>query len=136
MSDTPVVVSLPTADRQASHRFYRDGLGLAAIGEPAQDGVPEPLQFALNDGVRIMLVPTDGFGWVIGPYEVAPPGRSECLLSLGAETPAVVAQMIERVRQAGGQIITEPGQQPWGYAGAFADPDGHIWMVTSEPLPS
>jgi uncharacterized protein len=25
-----------------------------------------------------------------------------------------------------------PGQQPWGYAGAFADPDGHIWMVRVE----
>ena len=25
-----------------------------------------------------------------------------------------------------------PGQQPWGYAGAFADPDGHVWMVRSE----
>jgi hypothetical protein len=24
------------------------------------------------------------------------------------------------------------GQQPWGYAGAFADSDGHIWMVRSE----
>jgi len=26
----------------------------------------------------------------------------------------------------------EPGQRPWGDAGAFADPDGHVWMVRSE----
>jgi hypothetical protein len=49
-------------------------LGLDAIGEPAQDGVPEPPQFALNDGVRLMRVPTGGFGWVIGDREVARAG--------------------------------------------------------------
>jgi sugar lactone lactonase YvrE len=24
--------------------------------------------------------------------------------------------------------VTAPGTQPWGYAGTFADPDGHVWM--------
>jgi hypothetical protein len=52
----------------------------------ADDGVPEPLQFVLNNGVRLMLIPTDGFGWVIGDREVAKRGSSECVLSLAAET--------------------------------------------------
>jgi hypothetical protein len=73
MRHTSVAASLPIADRPASFAFYRDGLGFDPMGEPAEDGVPEPLQF-----------------------------------------------------------VTEPGQQPWGYAGSFADPDGHIWMVRSE----
>lgn len=66
MSHTPVVVSLPIEDRRTSFAFYRDGLGFDAVGEPAEDGVPEPLQFAVNDGLRLMLIPTGGFGWVIG----------------------------------------------------------------------
>lgn len=131
MSVPPIVVSLPIADRPNSYRFYRDGLGLAAIGEPAEDGVPEPLQFALGDGVRLMLVPTGGFGWVIGDREVAPRGRSECLLGLTAESPEQVSQLVERARQAGAELVTAPGPQPWGYAGTFADPDGHLWMVTA-----
>lgn len=128
----PVVVSLPIADRRISFEFYGEGLGFDPVGEPAGDGIPEPLQFALNDGVRLMLVPTGGFGWVIGDHEVAPPGRSECVIGVGAETDAEVAEIVERARQAGARIVAEPGQQPWGYSGAFADPDGHIWMVTSE----
>ena len=52
-----VVVCLPITDRQASFAFYRDGLGFEPVGEPAEDGVPEPLQFTLNDGLRVMLVP-------------------------------------------------------------------------------
>ena len=76
----PIVLSLPIADRRASFRFYAEVLGLDAVGEPAGDGLPGPLQFIVNEGVRLVLVP-----------------RS----------------------------------QAWGCVGAFADPDGHIWMVTS-----
>ncbi len=128
----PVMISLPIADRQASYRFYGAGLGLRAVGELADDGVPEPLQFEINDGARLMLVPTGGFGWVIGDHEVAPPGRSECVVGVGAETAAAVDEMIERARQAGAKIVTQPAQQPWGYTGTFADPDDHLWMVTAE----
>jgi hypothetical protein len=131
-----VIVSLPTADRRTSYAFYGEGLGLDAIGEVADDGVPEPLQFDLNDGVRLMLIPTDGFGWVIGDRVVAGRGQSECMFSLRAETKADVDELVERARKAGGEIVTQPGQQPWGYAGVFADPDGHVWMVTSEWFPT
>ena len=42
--------------------------------------------------------------------------------------------MIDKALAAGAAPVTAPGRQPWGYAGAFADPDGHVWMVTAEPL--
>jgi uncharacterized protein len=137
MSLSSVVVSLPIADRPTSFAFYRDVFGLEAIGEPADDGVPEPLQFALGDGdgVRLMLVPTGGFGWVIGGREVASRGLSECVLGLGAATNEAVDELVDRAERSGAEIVTAPGQQPWGYAAAFTDPDGHVWMVTSEQLP-
>lgn len=135
MSQLPIVVSLPIADRSTSFRFYVEGLGFDAVGEPGDDGMPEPLQFALNDGVRLMLVPTGGFGWVIGDHEVAPRGQSECVLSLGAATAGDVDRIVNRASAAGATVVTEPGEQAWGYAGAFTDPDGHIWMVTSDRSP-
>jgi predicted lactoylglutathione lyase len=132
VSFSSVVVSLPIGDRQRSFAFYRDGLGLEAIGELAEDGVPEPLQFALNDSVRLMLVPTGGFGWVIGDREVARRGHTECVLALAQADEAGVTELFERAGAAGAESINEPGQQPWGYSAVFADPDGHLWMVTAE----
>jgi len=131
MTYAPVIVSLPTADRATAHRFYADGLGLEAVGEVADDGLPEPLQFVVNDGLRLMLIPTGGFGWVVGPHEVAPRGRSECLLGISAGSPADADAIVERARAAGAEVVTEPTQHPWGYAGTFADPDGHLWMVSA-----
>jgi len=49
MHTSTVVVCLPITDRQASFAFYRDGLGFEPVGEPAEDGIPEPLQFTLNE---------------------------------------------------------------------------------------
>ncbi|ARQ70519.1 VOC family protein [Streptomyces marincola] len=128
-----VSVALPIADRQVSHRFYRDGLGLTPIGEPAEDGVPEPLSFAPNDGLRITLIPTGGFDWITGDHRVAEPGHSECVLTVSAGSATGVDDLIGRARRAGAAVVTEPGEQPWGYCGTFADPDGHLWMVTAGP---
>jgi predicted lactoylglutathione lyase len=132
---TPVVVSLPIADRRASFAFYRDALGFEPVGEAAADGVPEPLQFALNDGIRVMLIPTGGFGWITGDHDVAPHGSSECVLSLSTATDGEVDEFVARAGRGGAAVVTAPGQQPWGYAGAFADLDGHIWMVRSAAGP-
>lgn len=137
MSFSPVVVSLPIADRRTSFTFYREGLGLVAIGEELhEDGLPEPLQFGLNDGVRLMLIPTVGFGWVIGDHEVAQRGQSECFFNLAVENEAGVDDVVNHAHQAGAEIVAKPGQKPWGYTGAFADPDGHVWTVTAESAPA
>ena len=130
MSYTPLVVSLPIADRRAASAFYRDVLRLDPVGVPAEDGVPEPLQFALNEGARLMLIPEGGFGWVLGGREVAGPAHSECVLGLDSPTRAGVDDLVERARRAGGTVVSTPANQPWGYAGSFADLDGHLWMVT------
>ena len=131
MNGEPVIISLPVADRPRAHAFYRDGLGFEAVGELADDGVPEPLVFVLNPTVHLMLVPTGGFGWVVGDHEVAPPGTSECVLGIAAATELEVREIVERARSAGATVAAEPAPQPWGYATTFSDPDGHLWMVRS-----
>src|SRR5262245_28798333 len=124
-----LIIALPIEDRPRSYRFYGEGLGFDAVGELADDGVPEPLQLVVNEGTRLMLIPTGGFGWVTGDNPTAPPGTSEVLLSLGAATPAEVDARIGQARAAGARVVSEPVHKPWGYTGTFADPDQHLWEV-------
>ena len=136
VTSTPLVISLPIADRPTAYAFYRRALGLEAIGEPADDGVPEPLQFIVNVGVRVLLAPRAGFGRTIGASQVTPPDHHECVLVIGAATEADTAALIDQAVAAGATLVTPPGPQPWGYVGAFADPDGHIWMVRADQMVS
>ncbi len=136
MTSLSMLVSLPIADRRTSFAFYRDGLGFQPVGELAEDGLPEPLQFAVNDGLRLMLIPTGGFGWVIGDRTVAPRDCSECVLCISAATEAEVQEWVARAERAGGTVVTAPGHKPWGYVGSFTDPDGHLWLITAQWPPS
>jgi predicted lactoylglutathione lyase len=129
-----VIVSLPIADRRVAFDFYREVLRFEAVGPLADDGVPEPLTFGLADGVQLMLIPSDGFGWVVGDHQVAARGHTECLLDMSAAGPSEVREIVERARAAGARIVNEPGEVPWGYAALFADPDGHLWSVTDPAI--
>ena len=133
MTFTPVVVGLPIADRRRSHDFYRQVLGVDAVGRPGDDGLAEPLQFPLNDGVRLMLIPSGGFGWVISPRAVADDKTSECVVTVFADDEAGVDALTRRARGAGAAIVSEPGTQSWAYTATFTDPDGHLWSVMKRP---
>jgi predicted lactoylglutathione lyase len=122
-------VCLPTKNRVASHAFYT-ALKFVAVGELGDDGLPEALQFEVSSGLRIMLIPTRGFGWVIGDRKRAPRGTHECLVAIGLPTDAAVDRLMRRAQEAGATIVFEAGKQMWGYGGAFTDPDGHLWQVS------
>ena len=49
---------------------------------------------------------------------------------IGLATDAAVDRLMRHAKDAGAKIVTEAGNQKWGYAGAFADRDGHMWQVS------
>ncbi|HET6988666.1 MAG TPA: VOC family protein [Kribbella sp.] len=128
-----MIISLPIEDRPRSHAFYQEAFGFAPIGEPAEDGVPEPLQFALAEGVNLMLIPTGGFGWVLGDQPAAPRGTSECILSVHADSESAVDAVTARAVAAGAKLVTAPTRNPWAYLATLTDPDGHLWMILVPP---
>lgn len=125
-------ICLPIADRQRSFVFYQETLGLVPLGEKAEDGVPEPLQFRLGESTNLMLIPTGGFGWVLGSREPAPAGASECLLSLSLPTSDDVEATCAAMEQLGGELLAVPAQHDWGFVAVATDPDGHAWQLVAE----
>ncbi|MDQ6641462.1 MAG: VOC family protein [Actinomycetota bacterium] len=130
MSKNSFVISLPIGDRRTSAAFYTRFLDREPFGAPADDGVPEPLQFGLDGDVSLMLIPSGGFGWVIGSTRrVAEPPVAECLLSLRVDTESAVGERTATARDAGAEVVSEPAHKDWGYVCVVADPDGHLWQV-------
>ena len=122
-----MIIALPTADRVVAHAFYRDAFGFEAFGEPADDGVPEPLQFRLGADLALMLIPTGGFGWTVG-RPLTEWGTSEVALSITVED---VDAAFDRAVAAGAEVVAAPEQKPWAYTASVADPDGHVWLLNT-----
>jgi predicted lactoylglutathione lyase len=132
VSDRELVVCLPIQDRRRAHAFFTDGLGFSAVGPRGSDGIPEPLQLHVSDGVRIMLIPSGGFAAIAGGRTTAGPETSECVLTLPVADPATVSTVLDAALAAGATLVTPAAAQPWGFVASFTDLDGHLWMLRSE----
>ena len=136
----PTTIALPTRDRSRSHLFLRDGLGLETPGELAEDGVPEPLRATLSETCEVMMIPTGGFKWVTGqlgdePMDAAtlpsPEDPKQCLVTIGLDSRDEVEARYAAATAIGRGVIA-PEAAPWGeYRAVVADPDGHLWQLTS-----
>ena len=108
-------VCLPIKDRLVSHAFYT-ALGFVTVGELGDDGLPEPLQFEISVGLRVMLIPSRGFGWVIGGRRRSPRATHECLVVIGLATDAAVDELMRRGRtpapRSPSKLETRDGDTP------------------------
>ena len=53
-----------------------------------------------------------------------------CLAKTPEEVPAILAKAVE----AGGRLVKPATRTPWGIAGYFTDPDGHLFEVDYEEV--
>lgn len=121
------MITLGVRDLAASVKFYEQGLGF-----PRMDSPPEVAFFTLN-GTWLGLYGRDALAEDAG---ISPDGdgfRSAALahnVTREADVDAVVNQAVA----AGASLIKQPQKTSWGgYAGYFADPDGHLWEVAYNP---
>jgi predicted lactoylglutathione lyase len=126
-----LTICLPTDDRARAADFYRAGFGLDFVGELEDDGLPEPLQFLINDRTLLMLIPRDGFEYTLAGAHIAEPTTHSSLLTINAATSAEVDELYARGVAGGADVVEAPNQKPWGYMATIADPDGHPWLIRS-----
>lgn len=124
-------ITLGVDDLNRSLAFYKDGLGL----KMKEDGVSDDhLAFELDNGMYLVLFlrkEFDGFSRLLKQV-TAPKGHSECILSYFAGSKSEVDEIITKAKKAGVKLA-ETQDLPWGYAGYFTDPDGHIWEIMYNP---
>jgi catechol 2,3-dioxygenase-like lactoylglutathione lyase family enzyme len=121
------LVTLGVSDVERAKRFYRDGLGLPLAVE-----APEVAMFRM-EGTWLAVYAMEELAAEVRA-EPLPAGFRGLALAHNVERREGVDQMISEAVAAGGSVVTPPRDTSWGgYAGYFADPDGHLWEVAWNP---
>jgi ketosteroid isomerase-like protein/catechol 2,3-dioxygenase-like lactoylglutathione lyase family enzyme len=128
------LVTLGVDDLERSLAFYREGLGFASegiVGKQFEHGAVA--FFELESGLRMALWPRASIAHDTGvPRQ--PASTTEFTLGHNVESREEVDAAMARAKKAGARIVKEAADTFWGgYAGYFADPDGHLWEVAWNP---
>lgn len=125
----PVTTILAVRDLRRSVAFYR-----AAFGWPVRIEVPVLVEFELPGGTGLSLYQREGFARNTGTEPALPPAQGTTGTELYLHCDELEA-LIERIRAAGGQVLTPLAPRSWGDEAAyFADPDGNV-IAVGRPLP-
>jgi uncharacterized protein len=128
------LLTLGVDDLERAVRFYRDGLGWRTdgiVGREFEHGAVA--FFDLQNGLRLALWPRKSLAHDSG---LAIGARSPTEFSIGhnVSSKAEADAAMERAAKAGARIVKPAHDTFWGgYAGYFADPDGHLWEVAWNP---
>jgi catechol 2,3-dioxygenase-like lactoylglutathione lyase family enzyme len=124
------LITLGVEDLDRSLRFYRDGLGLPTENYDPDAGVV----FFRLEGLLLAIWPREELA---GDAGIPPAGSGFSGIALAHNEPnkegvdAVFAEALA----AGATSVKQPTDTFWGgYAGYFADPDGHLWEVAWNPF--
>ena len=120
-------VTIGVKDLQRSRRFYE------GMGWTASTASSESLVYFLSQ--RSMLALYDETALAT---EAGVPGEGEgfrkITLSQNVGSKSEVGATLSRALALGAQMTRAPRDTSWGgYAGWFADPDGHLWEVVWNP---
>ena len=129
LNATTLGCSITCTDLPASIRFYTEVLGFAVGMTFEHDGKLAGAVIQAGD-IRVVLNQDDGkLGW----DRIKGQGF---YLQINVATPADVDAAAERIRAAGGTLLNEPEDRPWGARMfQFRDPDG-FKLGVSTPLGS
>jgi len=127
------VITLGVDDLEKSVTFYKS-LGLntdGIVGKEFEYGAVA--FFQLESGLRLALWPRKSIAHDAG-IAVEPASGTELTIGHNVNSKEEVDEVMRRAENAGATIIKKADDTFWGgYAGYFADPDGHLWEAVWNP---
>jgi catechol 2,3-dioxygenase-like lactoylglutathione lyase family enzyme len=128
------LITLGVDDLERAVAFYRDGLGLATegiIGTQFEHGAVA--FFTLESGLKLALWPRASLAHDIG-RPAGPASATEFAIAHNVASRDEVDAVMEEARTAGAAVVKPAAETFYGgYAGYFADPDGHLWEIAWNP---
>lgn len=128
------VLTLGVDDIERAVAFYRDGLGFPTAGIVGREFEHGAVAFFdLAGGLRLALWARTSLAHDIGSAPT-PPSATELSVGHNVASREEVDAVMAQASRAGARIVKSAQATFWGgYAGYFADPDGHLWEVVWNP---
>src|SRR6188768_1439645 len=128
------LLTLGVANLERAVAFYRDGLGFPTAGIVGTEFEHGAVAFFdLENGLKLALWPRADLAHDAGVPEAAA-ASTEFSLGHNVSSRAEVDLVMATASNAGAEIIKPAQDTFWGgYAGYFADPDGHLWEIAWNP---
>jgi catechol 2,3-dioxygenase-like lactoylglutathione lyase family enzyme len=127
------VLTIGVDDLERSFAFYTS-LGFPSTGIVGREFEHGAVAFFdLDAGVKLAIWPRESLAHDTGLAETP---RSATELSIGhnVRSEKEVDAAMHQAESAGASIVKPARKTFWGgYAGYFADPDGHLWEVAFNP---
>ncbi|MEX2643742.1 MAG: VOC family protein [Acetobacterales bacterium] len=126
------LITLGVRSLKRARRFYERGLGW----KPSRLSSDSIVFYQLDGGMVFSLY---GMEELATDANQDPAGRpadsfSGVALAHNVGDPAEVDRLLNRVLRHGATVTRPARKTSWGgYAGYFADPDGHVWEVAWNP---
>jgi catechol 2,3-dioxygenase-like lactoylglutathione lyase family enzyme len=128
------MLTIGVDDLERSLVFYRDGLGFPTkgiIGSEFEHGAVA--FFDLESGLKLALWSRDDLAHDTGLPRM-PGSSTELSIGHNVRSEQEVDAVMKQAQDAGAALVKPAGKTFWGgYAGCFADPDGHLWEVAFNP---
>ena len=128
------VLTLGVEDLPRAVAFYRDGLGLPTEGIVGQEFEYGAVAFfRLEGGLTLALWPRRSIARDAG-LPLQAPSATDVTIGHNVGSREAVDEVMGQAARAGATIVKAAQPTFWGgYAGYFADPDGHLWEVAFNP---
>jgi uncharacterized protein len=128
------VLTIGVDDLERSLRFYRDGLRLPTSGIVGREFEHGAVAFfELQAGVRLAIWSRDDLAHDAG-LSKSPRSPTEFSIGHNVRSELEVDAVMREAAQAGATMVKPAQRTFWGgYAGYFADPDGHLWEIVFNP---
>ena len=134
MKPRVTLLTLGVDDLRRAVAFYRDGLGWKTegiVGEQFEDGAVA--FFDLAGGLRLALWPRRSLAKDAG-VALEPKSRTDFALAHNVRSREEVDAVMADAKRAGATIVKPAQDTFWGgYAGYFADTEGHLWEIAWNP---
>jgi catechol 2,3-dioxygenase-like lactoylglutathione lyase family enzyme len=128
------LLTIGVEDLERSLAFYRDGLGFPTkgiVGTEFEHGAV--VFFDLGSGLKLALYPRKDIAHE-AKVPQGPRSSTEFAVGHNVASREEVDSVVADAAKAGAAITDPPHATFWGgYAGTFADPDGHLWEVAWNP---